>query len=72
MGLKKFRPLTPTLRYKTVSDFSEITESKPKKSLLRPLKKSAGIHQHESEEGAGQSSEGRDPPVPEPSQGKDG
>lgn len=42
MGLKKFRPLTPTLRYKTVSDFSEITESKPKKSLLRPLKKSGG------------------------------
>jgi large subunit ribosomal protein L2 len=42
MGLKKFRPLTPTLRYKTVSDFAEITESKPKKSLLRPLKKSGG------------------------------
>jgi large subunit ribosomal protein L2 len=42
MGLKKFRPLTPSLRYKTVSDFAEITKSKPKKSLLRPLKKSGG------------------------------
>jgi large subunit ribosomal protein L2 len=42
MGLKKFRPLTPTLRYKTVSDFSEITQSEPEKSLVRSLKRSGG------------------------------
>jgi large subunit ribosomal protein L2 len=42
MGIKKFRPLTPTLRYMTVSDFEEITKTKPEKSLLRPLKKSGG------------------------------
>ena len=42
MGLKKFRPITPTLRYRTVSDFSEVTKSKPEKSLLRSLKKSGG------------------------------
>jgi large subunit ribosomal protein L2 len=30
------------LRFKTVSDFSEVTTSKPKKSLLRPLKKTGG------------------------------
>jgi large subunit ribosomal protein L2 len=42
MGLKKYKPLTPTLRYKTVSDFKEITKSKPEKRLLRPLKKSGG------------------------------
>ena len=39
MGLKKFKPTTPALRYKTVSDFADITKSEPEKSLLRPLKK---------------------------------
>jgi len=42
MPVKKFRPITPTLRFKTVSSFDEITKSTPEKSLLRPLKKSAG------------------------------
>lgn len=46
MGLKKFRPLTPTLRYKTVSDFEEITKEKPEKGLVRPLKKSGGRNNH--------------------------
>ena len=35
MGIKKFRPVTPTLRYKTVLDLSEITEDKPYKSLTK-------------------------------------
>jgi large subunit ribosomal protein L2 len=42
MGIKKFKPITPTLRYRTVSDFSEITKKTPEKSLLDPLKKSGG------------------------------
>ena len=42
MGIKKFKPVTPTLRYRTVSDFTEITTSKPEKSLLAPLNKSGG------------------------------
>jgi large subunit ribosomal protein L2 len=42
MGLKTYRPTTPSLRYKSVSDFKEITTDKPEKSLLRPLKKSGG------------------------------
>ena len=42
MGLKKFRPVTPSQRFKTVSDFAEITTDKPERSLLRPLKKSGG------------------------------
>lgn len=46
MGLKKFRPLTPTLRYKTVSDFEEITKKSPEKGLVRPLKKSGGRNNH--------------------------
>ncbi len=42
MGIKRYRPTTPTLRYQTVSDFSEITKKTPYKPLLRPLKKSGG------------------------------
>lgn len=46
MGVKKFRPTTPALRFKTVSDFAEITRDTPEKSLLRPLKKSGGRDNH--------------------------
>jgi len=42
MGVKKFRPVTPSLRFKVISDFSEITKSQPEKSLLTSLKKSGG------------------------------
>ncbi|MCM8773873.1 MAG: 50S ribosomal protein L2 [Candidatus Omnitrophica bacterium] len=42
MGLKKFKPLTGGLRFKVISDFSEITKDKPEKSLVVPLKKSGG------------------------------
>ena len=35
MGIKKFRPVTPTLRYKTVLDKVEITEDKPYKPLTK-------------------------------------
>ncbi len=42
MGTKKFRPVTPSLRNMTVSDFSEITKKTPEKSLLTVKKKNAG------------------------------
>ncbi len=42
MAVKRFRPTTPTLRYKTVSSFQEITKTKPEKSLVVPLKRSGG------------------------------
>ncbi|MCX7728450.1 MAG: 50S ribosomal protein L2 [Bacteroidia bacterium] len=42
MGLKKFKPLTPSLRYKTISDFSDITTNTPEKSLLVPHKSTGG------------------------------
>jgi large subunit ribosomal protein L2 len=35
MPVKKFRPITPTLRYKTVNSFDEVSSSGPEKSLLR-------------------------------------
>lgn len=42
MGLRKFKPTTPGQRHKINSDFSEITTSKPEKSLLVGKKKSGG------------------------------
>ena len=42
MGIKKFRPTSPSLRQMTVSTFEEITTNEPEKSLLAPLKKNAG------------------------------
>ena len=42
MGIKKFRPTTPSRRFMTGSDFSEITKGEPEKSLTLPLKKTGG------------------------------
>ena len=42
MGTKRFKPTTSGLRHTVISDFAEITKSKPEKSLLRPLKRSGG------------------------------
>ncbi|RKX26958.1 MAG: 50S ribosomal protein L2 [Candidatus Zixiibacteriota bacterium] len=42
MAVKKFRPVTPSLRFRTVPMFEEITSTIPEKSLLRPLRKSGG------------------------------
>jgi len=39
---KSYRPVTPSLRYKTVSAFEEITKTRPEKSLLEFNKKSGG------------------------------
>ena len=42
MGIKRYRPLTPSQRQMTVSDFAEITKSTPEKSLTVHLKKHSG------------------------------
>ena len=42
MGLKYFKPTTPSRRHMTGPDFAEITKGTPEKSLLLPLKKSGG------------------------------
>ena len=42
MPLRNFRPLTPTLRFKTLPAFSRITKFKPEKSLTEPKKKTGG------------------------------
>ena len=41
MGIKVLKPRTPATRKMSVSSFEEITKSRPEKSLLRPLRKSA-------------------------------
>ncbi len=42
MGIKRFKPYTPSRRQMTVSDFAEITKSTPEKSLVVHIKKNAG------------------------------
>lgn len=42
MGIKTYKPYTPSRRQMTGSDFSEITARAPQKSLLRGKKKTAG------------------------------
>jgi large subunit ribosomal protein L2 len=42
MALKKYKPTTPTLRFKTVTDYSGLTKKAPEKSLIEPIKKTGG------------------------------
>ena len=42
MPVKAFRPLTPSTRYITIADYSDITKTKPEKSLVFTRKKTGG------------------------------
>jgi large subunit ribosomal protein L2 len=42
MPVKTFRPLTPSLRYVSFADYSEITKTRPEKRLVEIRKKSGG------------------------------
>jgi large subunit ribosomal protein L2 len=42
MGIKKYKPTTPSRRQMTVMTFEEITKKEPEKQLTAPLKKSGG------------------------------
>lgn len=42
MAIRKFKPVTPGTRHKSISAFDEITCSTPEKSLLEPIRKSGG------------------------------
>jgi large subunit ribosomal protein L2 len=42
MGIRQFKPVTAGTRFRSISDFAEITTSTPEKSLLEPLRKSGG------------------------------
>src|SRR5436190_8966160 len=42
MGLKKFRPITPTLRHTVMPDYSELTRSRPVRALTERIYKTGG------------------------------
>src|SRR5438874_6630162 len=42
MGIRQFRPMTPATRFRSVSDFTEITKTEPEKTLLEPLRRTGG------------------------------
>ena len=46
MGVKKFKPITPSSRFRTVQDRSELTKKDPERSLLEPMSKSGGRNSH--------------------------
>src|ERR1700720_4524868 len=53
MPLRKRKPTSPGRRFQTVSDFSDITKTKPEKSLLAPKPHSGArialLHYHDGE-----------------------
>ncbi len=46
MAVKKFKPTTPSLRYMTVADFSDLTKKRPEKALTHPKKSTGGRNNH--------------------------
>jgi large subunit ribosomal protein L2 len=46
MALKKFRPVTPSSRFRSVSAFDEVTRTEPEKSLTEGLTKKSGRNHH--------------------------
>jgi large subunit ribosomal protein L2 len=42
MGIRQFKPVTPATRFRSVSDFEEITKTTPEKSLLEPKRGTGG------------------------------
>src|SRR5258707_15818292 len=42
MPVKTFRPLTPSTRYIAYADYSDITKTKPEKSLVQTRKRTGG------------------------------
>ena len=42
MGIRKYKPTTPSRRGASVSDFASVTRSRPEKSLLAPATYKAG------------------------------
>ena len=46
MALKKFRPVTASSRFRSVSAFEEVTRSEPEKSLTEGLTKKSGRNHH--------------------------
>ncbi len=46
MPIKKFKPVTASLRFRAITEREELTRAEPEKSLLAPVKKSGGRNAH--------------------------
>ncbi len=46
MGIRQFRPTSAGTRFRSVSDFAEVTRSTPERSLVESVKKSGGRNNH--------------------------
>ncbi|CAN5156787.1 MAG: 50S ribosomal protein L2 [Gemmatimonadetes bacterium] len=46
MGVKKFKPITPSSRFRTVQDQSDLTKKEPERSLTEPTRKTGGRNSH--------------------------
>ena len=46
MAIKKYKPTSPGRRNSSVSDYAELTRSKPEKSLLEKVRKTGGRNHH--------------------------
>lgn len=46
MGTRKFKPTTPSRRFMSVSDFAEITATRPERSLVEKLSRKGGRNNH--------------------------
>jgi large subunit ribosomal protein L2 len=42
MGIRQFKPVTAATRFRSVSDFAEITSAAPERTLLEPLRRTGG------------------------------
>lgn len=42
MGIRQFKPISAATRFRSVSDFSEITRTEPERSLVEPLRRTGG------------------------------
>src|SRR6266702_791814 len=42
MGIRQFRPVSKATRFRSVSDFADVTKTTPEKSLVEPLKRTGG------------------------------
>ncbi|HLA90129.1 MAG TPA: 50S ribosomal protein L2 [Gemmatimonadaceae bacterium] len=46
MGIRQFKPVTKSARFRSVSDYDVVTRTTPEKSLVEPLTKSGGRDNH--------------------------
>src|SRR3989442_9264 len=61
MGIRQFKPVTSATRFRSVSDFAEVTKPEPERALVEPLKKTGGRNNkgHTTARGRGGGQKGR-------------